>query len=273
MSTVEHDHLPDANRLSIVAALVLLTYAVTPFLRAPGQLISLGLFGIRFDLPLNYGTALSTLAAVLAGAGASWLISAHPHLQRAMRLRHVFIPALTAWVIGVPLSTLKVGAPWWGVLALGGVLLVLVLVAEYIAVEPDDVRHAPAAVGLTAVSFALYLILAIALRAAQFRLYMLVPALTLALFAVAVRSLYLHLGGVWRVAWEVAIALFVGQLALGLFYTGIPPLRFGLILLGPAYALTRLAGALSEGRPLRSALGEPAAMLAAFWLLAIFFNQ
>ncbi|HNT53985.1 MAG TPA: hypothetical protein PKG95_04690 [Anaerolineaceae bacterium] len=273
MSAAEHDHLPDANRLSIVAALVVLTYALTPFLAVPGQRLSLALFGIRFDLPLGYGTALSALAAVLAGAGASWLISMHPHLYHSQRLRHVFIPALTAWVIGVPLSTLEVGAPWWGVLALGGILLVLVLVAEYIAVEPDDVRHAPAAVGLTAVSFALYLILAIALRAAQFRLYMLVPALTLALFAVAVRSLYLHLGGVWRFAWAIGIALFVGQLALGLYYTGTPPLRFGLILLGPAYALTSLAGALSEGRPLRMALGEPVTMLAVFWLLAALFNQ
>ncbi len=156
--------------------------------------------------------------------------------------------------------------------AFGGTLLILVIVAEYIVVDLSDARHAPVTVGLTAVSFALYLILTIAARGAELRLYQLLPLVALPMFLVALRSLYLRLSGRWCFAWSLAIALVVTQIAVGLHYWPLPPLSFGLVMLGPAYALTNLAGSVEEGRPLRSIWVEPVIMLALLWGLAVVFR-
>ncbi len=232
-----HRHLPDADRLSIVTATILIAYAATPFVSIPSQAITLQLPGFFFELQLNFTTIISFMVAVLAAAGTDWLIQGHPHQEGKTRLPHWLLPALTAWSIGVPLSTLEISPQWWVVFALGGLLFVLVLVAEYIVVDPDDFRHPLAGVGLTAVAFALYLVLAISVRAAEMRLYMLLLALTPTVFLVATRSLYLRSGGRWHAPWAFGIAMVVAQAAIGLHYLPLRPLTFGLILVGLALCI------------------------------------
>ncbi len=161
-----HRHLPDADRLSVVAAVILLGYALTPFVSLPERVVSLQLPGFLFELRLNFSTLVAILVSLIAAAGTDWLIQTHPHLEGKVRLPHWLLPALTAWAIGVPLTTLQVGVEWWVVFTLGGVLFLMVVLAEYIVVDPQDIRHAPASIGLTAVSFALYLVLAVSVHAA-----------------------------------------------------------------------------------------------------------
>ena len=264
----ERQHLPDVNRLSILVSTILLAYALTPFVRLPERELTLRIFGAVFDFQVDFNTSISILVAALAATGTEWLVRGHPYLGEQNTVQHWLLPALTAWVIGVPLNTLAVDLQWWAVFALGGVLLVLVFLAEYIVVDLSDDFYAPASVGLTAVSFALYLFLAISVRAGGQRLYIQFPALVLAVGLVSLRSLYLRLGGRWCVVWAVGIAIVVGQFAIGFHYWPLSPLEFGLLVLGPAYALTSLAGALEEGRPLPTIWIEPVIMLAAMWGLA-----
>lgn len=264
----ERNHLPDTNRLSVLAATILLAYALLPFVKIPETRFAFEVSGILFTYQLSLTTITSLLNSALAAAGTDWLLRGHPHLGRQKTFQHWLLPALTTWVIGVPLGTLAVGWQWWTVLAFGGLLLVLVLVAEYIAVDLNDVRHTPAAIGLTAVSFALFLILAITLAAAGSRLYVLLPWLMLAIFLVALRTLYLRLGGRWCFSWSLGVALVVAQAAAGLHYWPISPLRFGLLVLGFAYALTSAAGAIEEKRSWRTLWIEPAVMVVILWGLA-----
>jgi len=264
-----HRHLPDADRLSIVTVTVLIVYAATPFIRVPAREISLQLPGFLFELPLNFNSMVSFLVAILAAAGTDWVIQDHPHQEGKSRLPHWLLPALTAWAIGMPLTTLEVSPQWWAVFALGGLLFVLVLVAEYIVVDVNDLRHAPASVGLTAVAFALYLVLAISVRAAGLRLYMLLLALVPTVFLVVTRSLYLRSGGQWHAPWAFSIALVVGQVAIGLHYLPLTPLSFGLVLVGLALGLTTLAANIEEGLTLRRVWQEPAVMVVLIWGLAL----
>jgi hypothetical protein len=267
-----HQHLPDANRLSIVSATILLGYAFTPFVNLPPRLISLQLPGFLFQLQINFTSIVSVIVAILAAAGTDWVIQGHPHQEGKSRLPHWLLPALTAWSIGIPLTTLQPSPQWWVVFALGGLLFVLVLVAEYIVVDINDIRHAPASVGLTAVAFALYLVLAISLRAAGVRLYLLILALTPTVFLVATRALFLR-SGHWHPAWAFGIALVIAQIATGLHYWPLKPLTFGLVLVGLAYALTSLAGNIEEGRPSRKIWQEPVIMIAVIWGLAAIFRS
>lgn len=265
----EHQSLPDPNRLSVLSASILLAYSLLPFIQIPERAVELNLFGIVFLFRLNFATLTAIISAALAAAGTEWLLSDHPGRGSRVLPQHWLIPAMSAWVIGVPLSTLVVGVQWWAVFGFGGLLMVFVLVAEYITVDAYDTRREPAVIGLTAVSYALLLILIITLSAAQERLYVLIPAIMLAVFLVTIRSLYLRLGGRWYVIWSVGITLVVGQVAAAAHYLPLSPLRFGLLLLGLAYALASAAGSLEEGRPWRSVLVEPVVMLIILWGLAL----
>lgn len=255
-----HQHLPDANRLSMVAAAILLAYALTPFVTLPDRLVSLQLPGFLFEMRLNFTTVVAVLVSLLAAAGTDWLIQSHPHLEGQVRLPHWLLPALTAWAIGVPLTTLEVGAEWWVVFALGGLLFLLVVMAEYIVVDSQDIRHAPASIGLTAVSFALFLVLAVSVRVAGLRLYTLLMTLAPALFLVSLRSLYLRNNGRWFIHWAAGITLVVSQVAAGLHYLPLSPLRFGLLLLAVAYGITLLAVGVEDGRPSKTVWIEPVIM-------------
>lgn len=264
----EHRHLPDANRLSVLTACIFIVYAFTPFINDPGREFSIPLPGVVFYFRFDFTTLVSLLASVLAAVGMDWLLRSHPHWDQKITIQNWILPALTAGFIGFPLGALSWGPQWWAVFALGGLLLVLVIVAEYIVMDLSDVLAVPAVVGLTSISFALYLFITIAARAAGLRLYMLLPFVVIPMFFVSLRTLYLRLGGTWHIVWSVAIALIVGQIAIGLHYLPVTPLAFGLLLLGPAYALTSFSWALEEKRPIRTIWVEPAFMWIVFWGIA-----
>ncbi len=248
---------PENGRLSILVATILLAYAIIPFVNIPSGKFNITITGIIFDLPINFATIVSFVAAALAVVGTDWLLQTHPGYSGRTRITHLFLPGLTAWVIGVPLSRLQVGPGWWVVFGLGGALLVLVFVAEYIAVDLQDLRIIPAGIALTALSFALYLVLTVAIKGASVRLYLVLAALTPTMFLVALRTLYLRLNGKWCWSWAIGLSMIVSQLGLGLHYLPLSPLRYGLILTGAAYSLTSLAGSFAEKRKGRGLWLDP----------------
>ncbi|NPV78118.1 MAG: hypothetical protein HPY59_17295 [Anaerolineae bacterium] len=266
----EHQHLPDANRLSVLTSTILLIYALGLFIRVPAGDVSLQLPGIFVVIPLRFGALLTLLSGLLAAAGTEWLLYDHPERGGQMTWHHGLLPALTALVIGFPLSSISAGPQWWAVFAFGSGLLVIVFAAEYIVVDLSDANHPLATMVLTAISFALLLVITITLKAVGTRLYLLLPGLVIPVALVSLRTLYLRLGGRWCIVWSIAIALSTGQIALGLHYWPLRPLSYGLLVLGPAYALTMAAGAIEEERSWRTLWIEPVVMLAVIWGIALF---
>ncbi len=262
----------DANRVSVLTATVLLAFALTRVIHTPYYALNLSLAGIALTLNVNLNTAIAILAAGLSATGVVWLLRAHPSLEPGETVEHWLLPMLTTLVIGVTLYTLPSGFTWWAGFGIGGVLLVVVFLAEYVVVDPADTRYPLATAALTALSFAIYLILAVTLRSAGARLFLLVPALFLAGGLAALRTLHLRLNERWEFGWALGVALVGAQLAAALHYWPLTPVRFGLVLLGPAYALTGLAAGLAEGNPFRRAFVEPAVMLGLLWGLAIWFR-
>ncbi|HVN55089.1 MAG TPA: hypothetical protein VMT46_12220 [Anaerolineaceae bacterium] len=267
--------------MSVLAATVLLAYAATRFVELPNQEVSFQAPGIFLSFQLNFQVIVSFIAAALAAAGMDWLISDHPAFtdphhsiaqERGSHFQHWLLPALTAWVIGVPLSNLPDGPAWWVVFALGGILLMVVFLAEYIVVDPSDIRHPPAAAGLTALSFALTLMLAIAVRASSLRLYLVLPTLVTVASLVALRTVYLRTGGKWAIAWAIGIGLIIGQVAIGLHYLPLRPIQYGLLILAPLYALASVASLAQENVPLRRGAAEPVIMLLVLWGLAFWLK-
>ena len=263
-------YLPQADRLSTLAATILLAYAISRFIEMEPRTLALQLPGVYLDLQINVYTVVSFLVIGLTAAGADWLLRDHPAIGGHSSIEHWLLPALTAWVIGQPLFNLPIGPLWWAGFVLGGGLIMLVLVAEYIAVDPDDVRQPAAAAGLTAVSFALYLALLVELRVEELRLFQLLPLLALGAGLVSLRTFHLRLH-LWAFVEAGLIAFLVAQVGAALFYWRISPASYGLLVLGPSYGLTSLIGSLADGESWRQSLVEPILVLlvvwgAAFWL-------
>ena len=146
-----------------------------------------------------------------------------------------------------------------------------VFIAEYNVVPSEDIRLPLARIGLTGLSFALFLLLVIALYSANLRLYLRLPILSLGALMVISRAIYLRIGQ-WEVLWALVNSLVLAEIAVGFHYLPIPPIQIGLYLVGLAYGLTSLVTALKENRKRWAFWGEPAVMLAVVLILSFIWG-
>jgi hypothetical protein len=267
----ERSYLPDSDRVGVLTATVLLAFALTHLIQAPEFNLEIQLPGFFLLIPLNLYTAMSVLTAGLTATGMDWLLHSHPSLNGRPTYQWWLLPTLTTFVIGVPLSILPGGVAWGVGFAVAGTFLFFVFVAEYIVVDPGAPYYAIAMAGLTAVSYTLFFLLAVALRYIA-ALYILIPALFAAAFLASLRILHLRLSGRWEYAWSAGIAFVCVQITSGLHYWPLSPIQFGLLLIGSLYGLTNLAINLAEDQPARRAVLEPAIIFGICWGLAIFIQ-
>lgn len=264
----ESKHLPNINRISVLSAAILLAFTVAGFISIPTQDLSIQIPSLFLDITINTELIITFLIAGLTASGADWLVREHPSFQGGISIQHWLLPALTAWVIGLILFQQPFSFLWWIIFAIGGATLILVLIAEYIVVDSKDVYHIPATIGLTALAFALFLTLTITIRNSEVRIFLLAPTITAASGLTSLRTLHL-LHKKWAFTQTAVIAIIIGQLSAALNYIRIDPISFGLILLGPAYALTSLAGDLLVRRFQKHMILEPMLVLGMVWGIAI----
>jgi len=254
----EEKYTPDSNRIGLVTATVLLALALTRIIPSPEFNFEIQLPGFLFSFPFTSYTIMGVLTACLTATGMDWLLRGHPSLNKRPTFQWWFLPTLTTFVISVPLAILPSGRSWGIGFLVSGIFLFFVFLAEYISVDPDAPYYTASMVGLTAIAYTLFFILAVALRSSEIRLFLIAPALFLAASLASLRILSLRLSGTWEYAWALGIGLTCIQLATGLYYWPLTPIRFGLLLTGPLYGLVNLAINLGESIPARRAIIEPA---------------
>ncbi|HET6846009.1 MAG TPA: hypothetical protein VFH29_04200 [Anaerolineales bacterium] len=264
----EPQNLPAPNQIGIVGATVLMCYALTHLVSRPGITLAIQLPGFYYAYALTLGTAMTVMAGGLTASGMDWLLQGHPGVHRRRAVEHWMLPTLTAVIIGIVLDILPDGPAWWTGLVIGAVILVAVLVAEYITVDPGAPFYALASAGLTALSYTLFLLFVISLRLGAARLFLVVPAVFFASGLVSLRTLHLRLGERWDYPWAFGIGLVCAQIAAGIHYWPLSSLQFGLAALAPLYALTTLASALAEDLPWRNAIAAPGVILGGLWAAA-----
>jgi len=270
---VENTHnFPKTDRISVITASILVSYALLPFVQIPSRQLAFTIFGILISLNFNFYNLISLITAALAAAGTDWMLREHPNRGDYSTIPHLILPALTAGAIGIPLGFLTVSPTWWIILGLGSILVLVVLVGEYVSINKHSQYFPIALMVLSAVSFGLFLIIVIAFRAANLRLYLTAAILPIVYAFFSLRVLQLRLGGSWPIKWTAVITLAIVQFTIGLYYWPLSPVRFGLLLLGPAYALIGIASSLEESSALSDIYMEPLIMLGIIWLLAIFLG-
>lgn len=263
---------PLLDRLSLLSAIILLAYALTPFVNLPEISSTWRLLGVILEFNINFQTYISILLPALAAVGTYWLIDIHPSRKMDQyALHHSILPAVTAWVIGLPLTQQLSPYQRGIVFALGGSLLLVVFAAEYIVVDPTSEYHTIASGILKALSLALYLFLAIAVQSAGLRLYLSVPALTIPALLVLLRTFYLQSGGKWLLGWSIGITLIIGQMSLVLHYLPVSPLTFGLLLIAPFYTLLDFAISQQQTIHWQGALIGPGVISIILIILAFLF--
>ena len=115
--------------------MILLAYAASRFVNIPPRELGLQLPGFYLAFQFNIHTFVALLVAGITATGADIMLRDHPGLENKRTWEHWLLPALTAWTLGIPLNQLPIGLQWLISFAIGGALLMLVLIAEYIAVS------------------------------------------------------------------------------------------------------------------------------------------
>lgn len=264
--------LPDLDMFSILLATILLAYASLPYIKLPSRDFELLLGGILFSMRIDASTAISVLVGGITASGSYWLFTKHPRSRNRELAAHLLLPSLTALVLAIPLSNLAIGPFWWLLFSAGAILIALVLLAEYLTIDPDDPRQSAASAVLTAISLALFLILAISLRSLETRLFLLLPAMFAAGGLVSLRIFNLRHPGRWLIPQALTVAVIIGQVTFGLHYLPLPPISFGLIATGTVYGLISLVGDLFRGRRFRQAVTEPAIVFAILMIFALWIR-
>lgn len=262
--------LPSTDRMGMLIASVLLTFALSHFIQSPGLTLSLSLPGFYYAFPLTLGSFLTLLAAALTAAGMDWLTRDHPSAGNRATREHLLLPTLTAFVLGTPLAILSNSSAWWWAFVVGAVLLAAVCIAEYISIDPSAPSYGFARAGLTAVAYALFLILVTSLRFSGARMVLVIPSILTVAGLISLRILHLDGTDRWDFPWAVGIGLVCAQIGAGLHYWPLSPVQFGLAVTGPLYALTMLSTNLTENIPLRRAVVGPIVVIGAAWVAAIF---
>jgi hypothetical protein len=155
-------HVPSRDRLSVLTAVILLAYALARALDLPTRTVGTTLFGSALGFELNGPVLMLLLVAALISTGADTLIRSHPRLAGWTGYAtavHWIVPGATALALGSVLNRTPDGPLWWLGLALSAVVLIAVLVAEYTVVDRQDAAWDLAALGLTALTYALALVL------------------------------------------------------------------------------------------------------------------
>ena len=256
---------PDADRVGVLIASLLLTFALIRLVPSPQLVLRLSLPGFYLEYPVGLGTLLSALAAGLAAVGMDWLLQGHSEPGKRSTAEHWLLPALTTLVMGAPLALLPDGPIWWIGFGVGGLLLTGVVLAEFIMMKPATDSFGLAQAGLTALSYALFFILVVALRLSGLRMVTLIPPVLVTATLISLRILRLDGPDRWDFPWALGIGLICTQLGAALRYWPLTPLQFGLALTGPLFALTQLCVSLADGAPLRRAAVGAVGILALAW--------
>ncbi len=271
LRVAQSKHLPKLDRISILAATILLIFLLVRFVDFPAREYFIPFPGAYLSFDLDINTIVAIFVIGLTSSGVDWLLREHPALEGKLTIQHWLLPTLTAWAIGVALIQQPLGALWWVGFTLGSSILILVVIAEYITVDPADTRRLPASMALTAVAFALFFILAVLARTRGIRLFLIVPTITFAAGLVSLRALHLQTGGSWAFIPTAVIMLIIGQITAAIYYLPISPSAFAVSLVGVAYALTNVAAGILDEQPWQQLLFEPILVLIITWGIAILF--
>ena len=151
------------GRLSVLIALVILSFALLPLIETPTtSSVGTSFLGTPLRLDFTVATLVLLLVTVLTCAGVYQLVGEHPRVRRGEARRtfsHLILPAVVV-IVAAQLLVGITDLPLWilGLLATAAVLWVTIL-AEYAVVDPEGPLASRARLYLTALTYVLAVLL------------------------------------------------------------------------------------------------------------------
>ncbi len=263
------------GRLSVLVALIILTFSLLPLIQAPAAgSVTTSFLGTPLRLEFTTSTIVLLLVTVLACAGVDVLVREHPLVRRGVVTRtfpYWIIPSVAVIVATQLLDNINSGGVWIAGLLVTAVVLWSVFLAEYATVDPEGPFASRARLLLTAMAYVLAVLLFGLIWNTRERSSI---SATLTLFVVTALAFDLlyatraNLGRVVFLSIAIGFVLAEGNWAINYWRTNVYIVAIAQLL--AFYGLVGLAGQYLIDRVNRRVLIEFAiVMLVAFLLLFI----
>jgi hypothetical protein len=259
--------MPIYERISALVGLTLLGLVAYFVIELPSRNIELMLWGTPLTLTVSQSWLMALLLGGLAATGARDVVYAHPNLpRRASEYALAFwvLPGLLVILATLWLPLLAPALGWWlAGLAVTGILLWLVVLAEYHTIDARDPHYEVARLWLSLIAYGVAFGFCVAIY--QTRARSILSATEVVLVGGLLAASLLRAGPAQaQRSWLLAgiAALVMGQSMWALNYWRVSPLTAGLWLLLIFYVFTGLAQQHLLGRLTRRALIEFAAVAA-----------
>jgi len=248
------------DRASVVATLVVLGLILDTFLQLPTWTRDLTVLGSPLTISVSQTALMAALLVGITCAGTDAIVRSHPTAQR-IEARYSFVtwtlPGLTVLLAAVLLPQAPTQLYQLVGFVATGLILILVISAEYDTVDPTG-RHYPVArLSLNAWAYLLALVVFILIYSAKARSLLSATVVTLISTLLALEFLRSAGRGFRRTALYATIAgLCTGEIVWAMNYWRVSGITGGLILLLGFYVTTGLANQKLQGRLTRRVLIE-----------------
>jgi hypothetical protein len=248
------------ERASVVATLVVLGLILAAFLQVPTWSTDLTVLGSPLTISISQTALMATLLLGITCAGTDAIVRSHPAARR-IEARYSFVtwtlPGLTVLLATVLLPQLPTQLYQLAGLVATGLILILVISAEYYTVDPTGEHYLASRLGLNAWAYLVALAVFILIYSAKARSLISATGVTIAGTLLALEFLRSAGRGFGRTALYAAIAgLCTGEIIWAMNYWRISGITGGLILLLGFYVFTGLANQQLQGRLTRRVLVE-----------------
>ena len=151
------------GRLSVLVALIILSFALLPLIETPtAGSVGTSFLGTPLRLDFTASTLVLVLVTVLTCAGVAQLVRDHPRVRRGEAVRtfsFLILPAATVIVAAQLLVNITDTPLWILGLIVTAVMLWLTILAEYAVVDPEGPLTSRARLFLTALTYLLAVLL------------------------------------------------------------------------------------------------------------------
>jgi hypothetical protein len=248
------------DRASVVAALVVLGLFLATFLQLTTWTRNVTVLGSPLTISVSQTGLMAALLVGITCAGTDAIVRSHPTARR-IEARYSFVtwtlPALTVLLATVLLPRAPTPLYRIGGLVLTGLVLILVISAEYTTVDPEDSRFPIARLGLNGWAYLLALVIYVLIYALKARSLLSATAVMLVSSLLALEFLRSAGQGFARTALYALIAgLSTAEIIWAMNYWRASGITGGLLLLLGFYVATGLANQQLQGRLTRRVVVE-----------------
>jgi hypothetical protein len=235
------------GRLSVLVALVILSFALLPLIEAPtAGSVGTSFLGTPLRLDFTASTLMMLLVTTLTCAGVTQLVRDHPRVRRGEVTRTfslLILPAVTVIVAAQLLVNITDTSLWILGLIVTAAVLWLTVLAEYAVVDPEGPAASRARLYLTALTYVLAVLLFGLIWNTRARSLISATLTLLAASSLAFDLLYAtgaQLGRVFMFSLSIGLVLAEGNWAINYWRSNVFVAAVAQLL--AFYALTGLAG-------------------------------